>query len=76
MSKEGFGSDDTARFSDDLIAKNASVLSDEEASRGSGTSFQLGSSYFTQGTRGRIKVPFRPGSNNRRKTPRSRYFSG
>ena len=31
MSKEGFGSDDTARFSDDLIAKNAPVLSDEEA---------------------------------------------
>ena len=31
MSKEAFGSDDTARFSDDLIAKNASVLSDEEA---------------------------------------------
>ena len=31
MSKEAFGSDDTARFSDDLIAKNASVLSGEEA---------------------------------------------
>ena len=31
MSKEGLGSDDTARFSDDLIAKNAPVLSDEEA---------------------------------------------
>lgn len=31
MSKEAFGSDDTARFSDDLIAKNTPVLSDEEA---------------------------------------------
>ena len=31
MSKEAFGSDDTARFSDDLIAKNSPVLSDEEA---------------------------------------------
>jgi pSer/pThr/pTyr-binding forkhead associated (FHA) protein len=31
LSKEAFGSDDTARFSDDLIAKNTPVLSDEEA---------------------------------------------
>lgn len=31
MTKEVFGSDDTARFSDDLIAKNTPVLSDEEA---------------------------------------------
>jgi pSer/pThr/pTyr-binding forkhead associated (FHA) protein len=31
LSKEAFGSDDTARFSDDLLAKNIPVLSDEEA---------------------------------------------
>jgi pSer/pThr/pTyr-binding forkhead associated (FHA) protein len=31
LSKESYGSDDTARFSDDLIAKNTPVLSDEEA---------------------------------------------
>jgi pSer/pThr/pTyr-binding forkhead associated (FHA) protein len=31
LPKEAFGSDDTARFSDDLIAKNTPVLSDEEA---------------------------------------------
>jgi pSer/pThr/pTyr-binding forkhead associated (FHA) protein len=31
LSREAFGSDDTARFSDDLIAKNTPVLSDEEA---------------------------------------------
>lgn len=31
MSKESHGSDDTARFSDDLIANSIPVLSDEEA---------------------------------------------
>ena len=31
MSKESYGSDDTARFSDDLIANSIPVLSDEEA---------------------------------------------